>query len=238
MASEENIEKLYRVAQVGSTEPIEYEGFRKDLLKSIDNDLDIDQVLIMMLRVVEHQPLGTFKNGVFHFSTDIIKKATNLVIEDNIKIINSLETSNEATTAVPVQEQITDKIDLSKEDLNKMISNWWTLGTKDKIDILGNIDKLDPKVQQVVVTTVIDETKAAINSSTTMSDKEKAEKTEELEKIRKNINIFLKKNELIEKFNDPKLSFDDKASVVAELLECRRRELVSRYRSSSKSNFT
>ena len=65
MASEENIGKLHRIAQLGSDEVIEYENFRETLLKSIDKELDVDQVMIKMLEVSEGQSLGTYKNGVF-----------------------------------------------------------------------------------------------------------------------------------------------------------------------------
>ena len=79
MASEENIGKLYRIAQEEHGERINYESFRESLMRSISADLDIDEMIIKMLESSEGVSIGTYKNGVFVFSNEVIKTAEKLV---------------------------------------------------------------------------------------------------------------------------------------------------------------
>uniref|UniRef100_UPI0025A0A984 hypothetical protein n=1 Tax=Klebsiella pneumoniae TaxID=573 RepID=UPI0025A0A984 len=68
MALEENIGKLHRLAQENNEELIDYGSFRASLMRSIDKDLDVDQMIIKMIEASENNVIGTYKNGVFVFS--------------------------------------------------------------------------------------------------------------------------------------------------------------------------
>ena len=150
MASEENIGKLHRIAQLGSDEVIEYENFRETLLKSIDKELDVDQVMIKMLEVSEGQSLGTYKNGVFIFSTDIMKSAEKLVHEENRRIPGTKEyemahqndkTTNEQEdlSALPMIEKCKRFAELSYEQRQEIISRFPDLNLDEKIATIESL---------------------------------------------------------------------------------------------------
>ena len=135
MASEENIGKLYRIAQLDSDEVIEYANFRETLLRSIDKELDVDQVMIKMLEVSEGQSLGKYKNGVFIFSTDIMKSAEKLVHEENSRIPGTQEyemahrndkliIEQENFSEIPTIEKCKRFFELTKEQREEIIDRF------------------------------------------------------------------------------------------------------------------
>lgn len=85
MVLEENIGKLHRLAQENNEELIDYGSFRASLMRSIGKDLDVDQMIIKMIEASENNVIGTYKNGVFVFSDEVIKSAEVLVRKENKK---------------------------------------------------------------------------------------------------------------------------------------------------------
>ena len=137
MASEENIGKLYRIAQEEHGERINYESFRESLMRSISADLDIDEMIIKMLESSEGVSIGTYKNGVFVFSNEVIKTAEKLVIED-AKKKDIYETDDKIDVDVtkeiiketkPKESRVTGFAEMSFEQQLELIYDYaeWTI---------------------------------------------------------------------------------------------------------------
>lgn len=138
MASEENIIKLYKIAQEKNEELIEYSSFRESLLKSIDKDKDIDQMIQKMLEASKGQHIGEYKNGLFVFSNDIIKTAEKMAYEENIRTPGTEEYER-----FHANEKEVDNSNISNEDsqsISEQIKNFSKMSQDERRDLLDRYE--------------------------------------------------------------------------------------------------
>lgn len=138
MASEENIIKLYKIAQEKNEELIEYSSFKESLLKSIDKDKDIDQMIQKMLEASKGQHIGEYKNGLFVFSNDIIKTAEKMVYEENIRTPGTEEYER-----FHANEKKVDNSNISNEysqSISEQIKNFSKMSQDERRDLLDRYE--------------------------------------------------------------------------------------------------
>lgn len=215
MASEENIGKLYRIAQQNEEEIIEYSNFRNDLLRTIDKDLDVDEVIIKMLEISQNQTLGSYKNGVFVFSTDVMNIAEKSVREESRQITENIEQEN------VIQNSIIKDAKLSDVDLRQMVSNFSMLTREEKMKVIDNFSRLTVEEQQIVGTQVLDLFQNAVDSELELSEDEKKQAFG----ITAALKFQMKKMGLIGKYNSQGISKEDKENVIKGLVKIRRDEI-------------
>lgn len=230
MASEENIGKLHRIAQLGSNEVIEYENFRESLLRSIDKELDVDQVMIKMIEVSEGQLLGTYKSGVFIFSTDIMKSAEKLVYEENRRTPGTKEYEMAHRNEDNVNANI-DFDNVTKEQLDVMVKNFEFLDRRQREIVLKSFETLSTEQKIQVADGVIKDFSEARKSSNASPETDK--KYEALEEVAK---FEKRKLILLEKLKDINLSPEEREALLPELIEISRIELFDKIKSYERTD--
>ena len=142
MVLEENIGKLHRLAQENNEELIDYGSFRASLMRSIGKDLDVDQMIIKMIEASENNVIGTYKNGVFVFSDEVIKSAEVLVRKENKKRTGNIY-EDESNKKDEIKLDFEDDKKLSQKVKDLLSGKYSREEFVEKYSLLSEEDKRD-----------------------------------------------------------------------------------------------